>query len=123
MVETTREAFYKAIKLVATPLRFFAVALLILATMVILLAWKSSLPPELTVGLIYTAMATFILLLLVVCVLVVFFPKKLTFDQEAHLTVLREKLGDSELKAPYLSGALPAVEPKASIPESAKEVH
>lgn len=115
MSETIREAVYKVIRLVATPLRFFAVALLLLAAMIVMLAWKSALPAEMTVNLIYMSLGMFMLLLLVVCVLVIFFPKKLTFDQEAHLTVLREKLGDNEFTMSYFSGTLPAVEPQAHL--------
>jgi hypothetical protein len=88
--------------------------------MIVLLAWKSALPPEQTMTLLYVAMGVFVLLLLLVCVLVIFFPKKLTFDQEAHLAVLRERLGDNEFPATYVPGALPGIEPVALL-ESKKD--
>jgi len=122
MAESVKEAVYKLVKLVASPLRFFAVALLLLAGIIIFLAWKSTLPAEVTANLIYLAFAVFILLLLLVCILVIAFPKKLTFDQEAHLTVLRERLGDHELSVTYFSGTIPVVEPKVALDDAKKSV-
>jgi hypothetical protein len=115
MIEESRDAIHKIVKTVASPLRFFAVAAVALAAIVIALGWRSTLPAETTATLILVAFGSLVLLILLVAVLVVFAPKKLTFDQEAHLTVLRERLGDNELKGTYLPGALPAVEPKAVI--------
>lgn len=107
----TREGWYKIVKTVASPLRFFAVAAVALAALIIALAWKSTLPSEITSTLIIIAFGALILLILIVTVLVVFYPKKLVFDQEAHLTVLRERLGDNELKVLYLPGEFPSMEP------------
>jgi len=111
----TREGFYKIVKTVASPLRFFAVAVVALAALIIALAWKSSLPPDVTSTLIIIAFAALILLIIIVAFLVIFYPKKLVFDQEAHLTVLREHLGDNELQVLYLPGQLPGTEPPARI--------
>ncbi|MBI4207196.1 MAG: hypothetical protein HY527_19415 [Betaproteobacteria bacterium] len=115
MLENTREAVYQVVKTVASPLRFFAVAALTLAAVIIALAWKSTLPPNVTSALIIVAFAALILLIVIVAFLVVFYPKKLVFDQEAHLTVLRERLGDSELPVLYVPGTLPSTVPPRQI--------
>lgn len=114
----TREGWYKLVKTVASPLRFFAVAAVALTALIIALAWKSTLPSEVTSTLIIIAFAALILLIVIVTFLVVFYPKKLVFDQEAHLTVLRERLGDSELKVLYLPGELPSMEPPVQITDA-----
>ena len=106
------------VRTVATPLRFFAVAALALTAIIVVLTWKSTLPADLTANLIIVAFVALMLLILAVTLLVVFFPKKLVFDQEAHLTVLREKLGDNELKIAYLPGQLPNAEPSILIAET-----
>lgn len=110
-MEHMREEAYRVIKTVASPLRFFAVATLVLGGIIIVLVWKSNLPPEITVNLITIAFSALMLLLVIVAILVAFYPKKLVFDQEAHLTVLREKLGDSELPSMYNPGALENTDP------------
>lgn len=110
-----RESMYRIVKTVASPLRFFAVAALVLAAIIIVLAWKSALPPDVTLVLIVVAFTVLVGLIGVVTVLVVWHPKKLVFDQEAHLTVLRERLGDSELPALYVPGTVPSVEPPKEI--------
>jgi len=112
---SSREGFYKIVKTVASPLRFFAVVAVSLTVLIIALAWKSSLPAEVTSTLIIVAFGTLIILIGVVGFLVIFYPKKLVFDQEAHLTVLREHLGDSELRVLYFPGQLPNVEPPNQI--------
>lgn len=116
MADSTKESLYQVLKTVASPLRFFAVAAVALTTIIVVLAWKSILPPELTATLITVAFGALILLILCVTFLVIFYPKKLVFDQEAHLTVLREKLGDSELSIGYFSGQLPSTEPPPALP-------
>ena len=98
---------YKVIKTVSSPLHFFAVAVIALCAIIVVLAWKSSLPPDVTVIIITVAFIVLLILIILVFILVVFYPKKLVFDQEAHLTVLRENLGDNELPMSYESGALP----------------
>ena len=114
-MDNFREGAYRVIKTVASPLRFFAVAAVVLGAIIVVLAWKSSLPPDITVQLIIGAFVVLMVLLVLVAVLVVFYPKKLVFDQEAHLTVLREKLGDNELPMSYEPGALPNVTPSNMI--------
>lgn len=116
-----RESAYRVIKTVASPLRFFAVAAIVLGLIIIVLAWKSSLPPEVTVNIITVAFIVLLVLIMLVAVLVVFWPKKLVFDQEAHLTVLREKLGDNELPILYEPGALPNVSAPQSITHEGDE--
>ena len=108
-MDNFREGAYRVIKTVASPLRFFAVAAIVLGAIIIVLAWKSALPPDVTVNIITVAFVVLLILIILVGILVVFFPKKLVFDQEAHLTVLREKLGDNELPMPYEPGVLPNV--------------
>lgn len=108
-MDNIRESAYRVIKTVASPLRFFAVSAIVLGAIIIVLALKSSLPPEVTVTIITVAFAVLLALIFVVAILVIFWPKKLVFDQEAHLTVLREKLGDNELPISYEPGVLPNV--------------
>lgn len=114
-MESAKESVHQVIRTVATPLRFFAVAAIALTAIIVVLGWKSALPAEITATLISIAFGALILLIVAVTFLVVFYPKKLVFDQEAHLTVLRERLGDSELKVTYFSGQLPNTEPPAAL--------
>ena len=104
-----REAAHRTIKSVASPLRFFALAVGVLGAIIVVLAWKSALPPDVTVNVIYVTLATLLILIVLVAVLIMFFPKKLVFDQEAHLAVLRERLGDNELTTSYEQRELPKV--------------
>lgn len=71
------------------------------AIIVVGLVWESTLPPDVTVKIIYVAFVVLLILIALVAVLIVFAPKKLVFDQQTHLTVLREGLGDSELPMSY----------------------
>ena len=103
-MKDARKTASRLIRGVASPLRFFALALVVLGSIVIGLAWKSALPPEATSRLIYITLIVLVLLLILVVVLIVFFPKKLVFDQDAHLAVLREGLGDDELPTSYEPG-------------------
>lgn len=100
----SREAVRGVLKTVAAPLHFFAVAILALAGVVVALVWKSSLPPALTVQLTVAALVMVFALICLVTVLVIFFPKKLVFDKEAHLIVMRERLSDNEFPEPYRHG-------------------
>ena len=100
----SREAVRGVLKTVAAPLHFFAVAILALAGIVVALVWKSTLPAELTVQLTVAALVLVFALICLVAVLVIFFPKKLVFDKEAHLIVMRERLSDNEFPEPYLHG-------------------
>lgn len=99
----------QALKYIASPLRFFALAIVLLAAIIVVLAWKSTLPPDLTSNLIITAFVGFFGIILLVIFLVLLAPKKLVFDQEAHLTMLREHLGDNEFSNSYITGSLPNV--------------
>lgn len=82
---------------------------LVLGAIIVMMAWKSSLLPEITVYIILVAFIVLVVLIFLVAILVVLFPKKLVFDQEAHLAVMREKLGDNELPMSYELGFLPNV--------------
>lgn len=115
MIDVAKESIYKIVRTVASPLRFFAVAAVALTLLIIALAWRSTLPPLVTERLIVIAFVALLGLIGIVTILVIFYPKKLVFDQEAHLTVLREHLGDSELSGFYVSGALPSVETPARL--------
>ena len=108
-MNNVKENAYRIIKFVASPLRFFAVSIVALGLIIIGLAWKSSLPSDTTEELIVVAFIVLLFLIFCVLFLVIFFPKKLVFDQEAHLAVMREQLGDSELPRLYDSGSLPKV--------------
>lgn len=96
-----RGVAYRTIKSVASPLHFFALTAILLAVIVVGLAWKSRLPPDVTVKIIYVAFVVLLVIIGIVTFLIVFLPKKLVFDQETHLAVLREGLGDNELPTPY----------------------
>lgn len=120
-MDSLKEGAYKVVKTVASPLRFFAVASLVLGAIIIALSWKSNLPAEITVRMISIAFFVLLLLIILVAVLVVFSPKKLVFDQEAHLTVMRERLGDNELPSVYSAGALPNTTATEALEEGAKE--
>ena len=108
-MDNVRESTLQAIKTVASPLRFFAVAAIVLGAIIVVLAWKSALPPDVTVNIITIAFIVLMLLIILVTILVIFYPKKLVFDQEAHLAMMREQLGDSELPNSYEVGSLPNV--------------
>ena len=108
-MDSLKEGAYRVVKTVASPLRFFAVASIVLGAVIIALAWKSVLPADITVWVIGIAFIVLLALIILVAILVVFAPKKLVFDQEAHLTVLRERLGDSELPSSYSAGMLPNI--------------
>ncbi|PYO47148.1 MAG: hypothetical protein DMD72_10765 [Gemmatimonadetes bacterium] len=116
VLQGAREGIYKVVRTVASPLRFFAAAVAALTVIIVTLSVRSTLPAEVTKTLIIIAFAALILLVGIVTFLVIFFPKKLVFDQEAHLSVLREHLGDSELPGGYLPGTLPGTEPKPVLP-------
>lgn len=103
------EGVYRVIKTVASPLHFFAVSAVILGVLIVVLASKSILPPDVTLWLIVIAFSLLVFLIIIVTILVIFFPKKLTFDKEAHLTLLREQLGDNELPTPYVPGTVPNI--------------
>ena len=103
------ESANKFLKIVGSPLRFFALVVGALVVLIIGLAWKSTLPPEVTVKIIDRTFWTLLILIGVVAILIVFFPKKLVFDQDAHLAVLREGLSDNELPTSYEPTELPKV--------------
>ena len=90
------EGMQSIVRMVATPLRFFAVVIVALLTSVIMLAWQSTLPPDMTFHLIIFILIMLATVIILIMVLIVFFPRKLVFDQEAHLMVMREQLGDNE---------------------------
>ena len=82
---------------------------------------NSSIQSEVTVRIISTAFVVLVVIISLVTVLVIFFPKKLTFDKEAHLTVMRENLGDSELPKLYEPGELKNVPATPTITHKANE--
>ena len=96
-MNNNREGIYRVIKYVASPLHFFALIIVSLAFIIVMLAWKSTLPSDLTFRLIITAFVVLLGIIILVTILFIFFPKKLVFDKEAHLTMLREQLGDNEI--------------------------
>ena len=110
-----KEGVFRVIRFVASPLRFFAVAIAALLVAACVLAWKSTLPAEVTARLIYCLLGAVGILLALVTYLIMAHPRKLVFDQEAHLTYLREKLGDNTFGDTYISGSLPAQEPPKQI--------
>ena len=116
-MQNVRENASRIVKSVASPLRFFAVIATILGLIIIGLAWKSSLPPDVTELIIVVSFGALFFIIIVVFFLIMFFPKKLVFDQEAHLAVLREQLGDSELQKPYIAGSLPNVSAMTLLPK------
>jgi hypothetical protein len=115
MEERMREGIFRVVHFVASPLRFFAVAISVLLLAVIGLAWKSTLPPETTAMLVYILLLAVGCLILLVTFLIIWHPRKLVFDQEAHLTYLRERLGDSAIDTSYIPGTIPGEEPPKQI--------
>ena len=79
------EGVESVVKTVATPLRYFAVVMIALVLLIIMLAWKSALPSEMTMTLIKYVLTLLVLQVAVVPLLIVLCPKRLVFDQEAHL--------------------------------------
>lgn len=120
MEETLKESVFHVVRFVASPLRFFAVAITVLLATIIGLAWKSMLPPETTAILIYILLFAVIILLLLVTFLIIWHPAKLVFDQEAHLTYLRERLGDSTLDTSYMPGTIQGEVPPKQIEKGDK---
>lgn len=115
MAERLNEGIFRVIRFVASPLRFFAVAISVLLASIFGLAWKSTLPPETTALLIYILLFVVGFLILLVSFLIIWHPRKLVFDQEAHLTYLRERLGDNMLETPYIPGTIQGEEPPVQI--------
>lgn len=111
MEEKITEGASRIIRSMASPLRFFAVVIGVLLAAIIGLAWKSALPPSVTAVLIYFLLGAVGALILLVAFLIIWHPRKLVFDQEAHLTYLREQLGDSLLETTYSPGAEISQEP------------
>ena len=103
-----RESAYRVVRNVAAPLHFFAVVAIVLGAIIVSFT-LSDLPPEIRLLLIERTYFVLIFVVIVVGILIVFFPKKLVFDKEAHLAVMREKLGDSEFPIPYEAGTHPLV--------------
>ncbi|NLD38346.1 MAG: hypothetical protein GX654_15910 [Desulfatiglans sp.] len=119
MEDGIKEGVFKVVRFVASPLRFFALAIVGLLAAVVGLAWKSTLPSEITALLIYILLCAVGVLVVMVTYLIICHPRKLVFDQEAHLTYLRERLGDSTLLETYISGMLPGEEPPSQIERGA----
>ena len=113
-----RKIAHHVLKTVATPLHFFTVVAALLAAIILFLPMQSLLPNAMTITIICISFGLFLILVVLVASLVIFYPRKLTFDQEAHLTVMREQLGDNETSMPYVLGQLS----KGSLPiASSKE--
>ena len=110
-INIDRLGWHSVVKYVATPLHFLAFIGFLLIACVLMLAWGSNLPPDETVLLIKILILSFISLVVITLILFIFMPEKLVFDKEAHITVMREKLGDHELPAPYITGTLPNAPP------------
>ena len=89
MTESQREGFHRIVRSVASPLRFFAVAAASLAAIIVVLAWKSNLPPEITNNLIVIAFGALIAL-----IFILLFANNMI---KAHgLTVTEQTSNDSE---------------------------
>lgn len=116
-MQNIRENAYRVVKTVASPLRFFAVIVGVLGAIIVALGWKSTLPADVTMYIIVVAFVVLLVVIGIVLLLVIIAPKKLVFDQEAHLAVMREQLGDSELPHPYSTGTLPKVSATRQLPE------
>ena len=117
----SEKGFDKIIESVASPLHFFVVVIVGLTGIIILLPWKSSLQEGVTVWITWIAFAVLVGVIVLVTVLLIRSPKKLTFDKEAHLSVLRERLGDSELSIPYEPGDLKTMTTKLTVTPMDKE--
>ena len=119
MEDGLKEGVFRVVRFVASPLRFFALAIVTLLAAVIGLAWKSTLPPDVTAILIYMLLGAVGALVIMVTYLIICHPRKLVFDQEAHLTYLRERLGDSTLLETYIPGTFPGEEPPKQVERGA----
>ena len=100
---------YQVVKWVASPLHFFAVIAVLLVAVILILPMHPALPQDVISSIVKSSFVLLTILICMVTILVVWHPRKLTFDKEAHLTVLREKLGDNELDTIYIPGQLPNV--------------
>ena len=110
-INIDRVGWHSVVKSVATPLHFLAFIGLLLIVCVFMLAWKSILPPDETSSLIRLLILSFIVIVVITLIFIIFMPEKLVFDKEAHITVMREKLGDHEFPTPYITGTLPNAPP------------
>lgn len=115
MEDGLKEGVFRVVRFIASPLRFFALTIVAQIAAVIGLAWKSTLPSEDTATLIYILLGAVGVLVAVVTYLIICHPRKLVFDQEAHLAYLRERLGDSTLLETYMPGSLPGQEPSKQV--------
>src|ERR1700722_20060983 len=96
-----KDTVTKVLKTSDSPLKFFMIVIFVLGGVAYALIAKSILPADLTEKLTIGVFILIIIVLILVTVLLIFYPKKLTFDKEAHMAAMREKLGDSELPYPY----------------------
>jgi ABC-type transport system involved in multi-copper enzyme maturation permease subunit len=115
MEEAIKESAFKVVRFIASPLRFYAFTIASILSAICVLAWKSNLSSMVTGIMVFILIILVCFLLVLVTILLIFHPKKLVFDQEAHLAYLREKLGDNTLTETYLPGSLPAQEPPKMI--------
>jgi len=116
-----KETFLKVLKLSDSPLKFFMVLEFVLGGIGYALITQSKLPPNINVILTLVDFGIILLIAVGISILLIFFPKKLTFDKEAHLTMLREKLSDSELSYDY-DGTSNIKHSKAPLPSPIKNI-
>lgn len=100
-----KEGLFKVFKTSDSPLKFFMILVVVFGGLAYALITNSSLPSELTVTLTLVILGLILLIGIGITILLIFHPKKLTFDKEAHITVMREHLGDSELPLKYYESA------------------
>ena len=112
-----KNSIYKVVKSVAAPLHYFSVVIIAITLAIVFIAWKSTLPSEDTMRIIYLCLIIGAVSILMVFFLVIKYPKKLTFDRESHITMMREKLGDSELGEYYSPIDTKQVEPPRKLLE------
>ncbi len=97
-----REGVHKVVKSVAAPLHFFSLLIIAILFMVSTLAWKSNLPSETTFNIICFLIVFLVLIVGLVVFLVIKHPRKLTFDKESYIIMMRESLSDSEMSRHYI---------------------
>lgn len=95
LIARLKETYYKAIKYAQTPIQFYAAIIIVFAGLIGYLAWKSVLPPNLTMWIIILSFVVILGILVWVSYLLITNPSKLVLGKEEYITMMREKLGDN----------------------------
>lgn len=116
-----KETYHKVIKYTQTPIQFYAVIIIVLISSIGFLAWLSKLPSNLTMWIIGFLIIVVIVIIILVSYLLITSPSKLVLGKEEYITIMREKLGDSEKGERYYSIDIAQREPPKSLPEAPEQ--